>query len=310
MMTNVKFEQITGPMECGEGPHWDSSRKCLYFVDINRSLVLRYVPETNEVFHAKVDGPSVSLIIPIKDTKDKFLIGVGRCIAIMTWDGVKETVTKNDLKVLYEVDEDKPNNRFNDGKTDARGRLFAGTMGAFINGAWEDARGSLFIFEANKKQRVVADGIGIANGLAWSLDYKHFYYIDSLAYRIDVFDYDLDTGEATNRRVLFDLKTNGVKGLPDGMCIDNCGNLWVALYEGGMMCLDPITKQVIHKFDLPGCHITSVAFGGENLDELYVTSAAQHMTPEERRTHPFFGCTFKIVGLGVKGLDGIPYSGE
>lgn len=75
------------------------------------------------------------------------------------------------------------------------------------------------------------------------------------------------------------------------------------------MCLNPKTKQVIYRFDLPGCHITSVAFGGENLDELYVTSAAQHMTDVERKTHPFFGCTFKILGLGVKGFTGIPFVG-
>lgn len=145
-----------------------------------------------------LDGPSVSLIIPIKDTKDKFLIGVGRCIAIMTWDGVKDTITKNDLEIVCEVEGDKPNNRFNDGKTDAKGRLFAGTMGSFVNGAWEQKRGSLYSIEGgDKAYRVVAKDIGIANGLAWSVDYKYFYYIDSLAYRIDVFDYNLDTGEAS-----------------------------------------------------------------------------------------------------------------
>lgn len=305
-MSNFKLEQITGPLGCGEGPHWDSARKCVYLVDIPNSLVLRYVPATKELFQAKVDAPYVSFILPVKGTKDKFVVGVGRSLAIMKWDGVSKIVSQADLEILHSVEPDRPNNRFNDGKTDPNGRVFAGTMGSQINGVWEQKRGALYSIGKDRKLKTVIPGIGIANGLAWSEDTKTFYYIDSLAYSVDALDYDVTTGEASNRRVLFDLKANGVEGLPDGMTIDTNGNLWVALYGGnGVACVNPKTGKRILHLPIPGKHITSVAFGGDNLDELYVTSACQELTPEELKINPLYGGTFKITGLGVKGYDGV-----
>lgn len=115
----------------------------------------------------------------------------------MKWDGVSKIVSQSDLEILHSVEPDRPNNRFNDGKTDPTGRIFAGTMGSQVNGVWEQRRGSLYSVGKDRKLKTVLPDIGIANGLAWSEDAKTFYYIDSLAYTVDALDYDITTGEAS-----------------------------------------------------------------------------------------------------------------
>lgn len=105
----------------------------------------------------------------------------------------------------------------------------------------------------------------------------------------------------------FDLKKNGVVGIPDGMTIDRDGNLWVALYGGSQVInVDPRAGRLIRKLPIPGRDITSVAFAGDNLDELIVTSAYQDLPTGETNFIPYAGATFRITGLGVKGYEGIP----
>ncbi|KAK6631866.1 hypothetical protein RUM43_013932 [Polyplax serrata] len=306
-MLKYNLEQISGRMACGEGLHWDSGKKCMYFCDINNSMIFRYVPKTNALFQAKVEAPFVSLIIPIKGASNKFIVGIGHSTAIMKWDGVSEAVKKSDLEVLHTVEEDKARNRFNDGKCDPAGRVFLGTMGGLVNGIWEDKQGKFYSFGSDRKLIQHFGDVGISNGLCWSLDGKILYYVDSLRFSIDALDYNVQTGQTANRRVVFDLPKNGVEGTPDGMTIDADGNLWLALYGGyGLICVNPKTQKLVTKIPIPGKFITCVQFGGDNLDEMYVTSATIETDPQELNVSPYLGGTFKITGLGVKGCDSIP----
>jgi len=154
--------------------------------------------------------------------------------------------------------------------------------------------------------------LDIANGLAWSSDNKTFYYIDSLTYRVDAWDYDSVGGVISNRRPVFDFKANNIKGIPDGMCIDEKGNLWVALFSGGKIAhIDPVAGNLIDHIEFPATNITSVAFGGPNLDILYVTSAQHGLSEEELLAQPDAGSIFQIRNTGVKGLSaGVAYGGK
>ena len=100
------------------------------------------------------------------------------------------------------------------------------------SGSFEPERGHLYSLDLDGQLRSHADKIGLSNGLGWSSDGTKFFYIDSLAYSVDVFDYDIQNGSVSNRKVLFDLKKNGIKGLPDGMCIDANNNIWFAVFFG------------------------------------------------------------------------------
>ena len=105
-----------------------------------------------------------------------------------------------------------------------------------ITNDFEPERGHLYSLGLDGQLRKHVDKIGISNGLAWSSDGSKFFYIDSLAHSVDVFDYDIQNGSVSNRKVLFDLKKHGIQGLPDGMCIDASNNIWFAVFFGAKVC--------------------------------------------------------------------------
>ena len=174
----------------------------------------------------------MTFIIPVSGCPGEFLIGHGANVAYIKWTpGNAVEVVKN----VFTVTEEKPGcTRFNDAKCDPKGRLFAGTMGLenpLKPGVVESGLGSLYRIDERGTKRV-ADKIDISNGLAWNSDGTRMYFIDSLKYTVDAFDYDLASGDLSNRRAVFDIKTTSIAGIPDGMTIDNRGHLWVALFNG------------------------------------------------------------------------------
>ncbi|KAJ8960667.1 hypothetical protein NQ314_006059 [Rhamnusium bicolor] len=161
-----RIEEI-GTLELAEGPHWDA--------------------ETQRTNH-------VSIIIPVKGEKDKFLISIGRELATITWDGESEQASN--ITKIFEVDNDPDtiDNRFNDGKCDPSGRLWAGTMGGEpVNGDVKREKGSFFSFQ-NGKVTTHIKKIGISNGLAWNTELNKFYYIDTHKGTVEEYDYDISDG--------------------------------------------------------------------------------------------------------------------
>nr|CAI5866618.1 unnamed protein product [Callosobruchus analis] len=128
MSSNVKIERLDEIeiTELGEGPHWDAEKQCLYFIDIFGKSIHRYVPATKKHTKAVIGTNHVSIIIPVKDEKDKFVVSIGRELAIVTWNG--ETSNVSHVEKIYEVENDPEtiDNRFNDGKCDPTGRLWVG----------------------------------------------------------------------------------------------------------------------------------------------------------------------------------------
>lgn len=145
------------------------------------------------------------------------------------------------------------------------------------------------------------DQVDISNGLDWSLDHRTFFHIDSLAYAVHAFNYDVHTGKIVCPRLVYHLEEE--ERMPDGMCIDAEGKLWVACIDGGRVIrIDPETGKRIQTVRLPTSRITSCCFGGKDYAEMYVTSAYDGLDEATLAKEPQAGEIFKITGLGVKGI--------
>ena len=126
------------------------------------------------------------------------------------------------------------------------------------------------------------------------------YYIDTPTYQILAFDFDLKTGEIKNPKPLVTI--DRAAGAPDGMTIDSSGCLWVALWGGSaVICYDPKSNKFLNKIELPISQVSSCTFGGENLDELYITSARVGLNDEQLQLEPLAGALFK-ANVGIRGL--------
>ncbi|KAL0274305.1 UNVERIFIED_CONTAM: hypothetical protein PYX00_006758 [Menopon gallinae] len=299
-MFHPEVKAVTPPVIHGEGPHWDEDKQVLYYVDIKNQTINRYDPKTKDWNQVYIDGGPVSPVIPVQ-FEDEFVIGRGLDLVRVRWDGKSEKPT--DVKVLTSVDGDKPQNRFNDGKVDSSGRLWAGTMGPENPDILPD-QGSLYSFEPFNNFRPVKQlsPVSISNGLAWNKNDTLMYYIDSPTRNVDVFDFDILKGTIGNRRTLFSFAENNVTGVPDGMTIDERDNLWVAVYAGkSVLNIDSNSGVLIQSIPFPVTKITSCVFGGANLDTLYVTSSRVGLSGDQLKEEPQAGSVFEVKGLGVKG---------
>lgn len=292
-----ELKAVTAPVTLGEGPHWDHEEQALYFVSIFDYTVNKYVPETGKHTKAKLEGMP-TFIIPIEGKKHHFAISLNRKVVEIEWDGEENTAKV--VRTIAEVDQDVPNNRFNDAKADPRGRLFAGTMGhEYAPGKFDLKKGSLYRIDPDGSTHKLATDIDISNGLCWDLDEKAFYFADSFEYTIRRYDYDVNTGNISNPRNVFAYKDHQLEGIVDGMTIDTDGNLWVANFDGNrVLKIDPKKGKLLEKIPIPALQVTSATFGGPALDVLYVTSACMNRGEEQL---PPAGSTFKLTGLNAKG---------
>ncbi|XP_071454559.1 regucalcin-like [Hetaerina americana] len=303
---NAKVERIGPPLILGEGPHWDEETQKLYYVDIDGMAMWRYDPATGKNTKYELGEKTVSLIVPVQGQPSKYVISWGRELVKVNWDGEdKHSNFKLTVEPIAAVEKDLHNNRFNDGKVDLNGRLWAGTMPMgeeFEYTVATPGRGSLYTLEEGGKVATQLTGVGIANGLDWTRDNKTMYYIDSILRRVDCFDFNGGSLNTASRRTIFDFEKNGIKGVPDGMTMDKEGKLWVACFNGYQVIrIDPESGKLLGHVPIPAAMTTSVAFGGPKLDILYVTSASLGMTDEERKRDGNAGALFRVTGLGVSG---------
>jgi sugar lactone lactonase YvrE len=162
--------------------------------------------------------------------------------------------------------------------------------------------------DGDKSIRVMLDSVSISNGIVWTKDKKTMYYNDTPTGTVQAFDYDDKTGAISNRRVVVRIARGG--GGPDGMTIDADGNLWVALWGSGTVGkFDPRTGQLLQKVIVPAPNVSSCAFGGKNLDILYITTARAWMNEEKLKQFPLSGGLF-AVKPGVKGVRAEFYKGK
>jgi sugar lactone lactonase YvrE len=275
----------------GEGPHWDERIGELLWVDITRGRIHAWSPPNGSVRTETLDG-EVSAVIPRSD-EPGHVVAAGHRLVLR--DGSRE-------RVLAAVEEDLPDNRFNDCKCDPQGRVWAGTMSKTRT---HGAAALYRLTPGHELERVIA-ATTISNGLAWSPPGDTMYFIDSTTQRIDAFDFDGATGEIANRRTLVEIDPND--GLPDGMTVDAEGGIWLCLFGGAAIRRYIPEGTLDAAIALPTTNPTSPVFGGPDLRTLYITTARHRLTPAQLATEPLAGAILSL-DPGVKGLPGTRFPG-
>ncbi|XP_045469327.1 regucalcin-like isoform X2 [Harmonia axyridis] len=299
-----KFEAITPPVQHGEGPHWDSKNMVLYYVDTFHATAYRFNPAVKEdkFTHYKLeDRNTIGVIIPVKNKDNEFIVTADRYVYNLHWHVTKNN--KGTLSEIHFVDEEQPKNQFNDGKVDSKGRLWTGTLTREEDLSVTSNGGYLYRIDLGQNVMKHIDNVSISNGLAWSRDNKRFFFIDSMTRKIVVYDFDEEEGTLGDHKVLFDLEKHPkLKGIPDGMTIDERDNLWVALFGGhGIINVNGKTGDLINYMKLPATYCTALCFGGPHQQILFVTTSNLKLNKEESQKEPQAGCVFAVTDIGVKG---------
>jgi len=275
------YTYSTIPAQCflGESPYWSVERQSFFWVDI----------ENGKLFEHKLDSGKTTiksfphrLTLVLEGKENELILALDRKIA-------SYNLETGNLDWLTEVEADLPLNRFNDGKCDAKGRLWIGTLSTkFTKGS-----GSLYRVGKDLKPEKQLDQLTISNGMAWTADNQTFYFIDTPTRQIKAYHFELETGEIEFDRVAIEIPEE--LGFPDGMCIDREGMLWVAHYGGsGVYRWNPTTGELIEKIELPVPHVTSCAFGGSNMDTLLITTAQENLSKDQLKEYPLSGDVFLV----------------
>ncbi len=250
----------------GESPFYDERTGIFSWVDIVPGKFYRRKGETVTCVEF---GEQIGAAIPTEPAGSYLIMGT-KGIYKLYKDGKKELLL--DLTTLFD-----DIHRCNDAKCDPRGRLFFGS--SVMSG---EPSGALYSYDGNEV-KVLQDNTRISNGMAWSKDRKHFYFSDSLYYQVFRYDYDIETGEISNRQVLCDI----TDGVPDGLTIDEDDNLWIAIWGGCRVeHRDGRTGELLAVIDVPAEHVTSCYFYGEKNENLFITSSGENLSGE------FDGCLF------------------
>ncbi|KAJ3633357.1 hypothetical protein MTP99_010311 [Tenebrio molitor] len=303
-----KLARVVENCVLGEGPHWDVATQTLYLVDIVGKSILKYTPETGKVAKASVSPSQTSFIVPIEGKKNQFITSLDDQLAIVSWDGESDKASVVEKLCVASCSDKSSNGKFNDAKCDSLGRLWAGVHILEPDFFKTKPLGFLYTFDHKRQLKSQVDSIKLSNGLAFNDKTKKMFYIDSLKGTVDQFDFDITTGSVSNRKVWFTLQKLRIPGIPDGMTIDSDGNLWVAVFGGGRVLKVDGSKSetLLDTIEIPAEQVTSVAFGGKNLDELYVTTAAVEFQGK-KPAPPVDGAVYKVTETGSKGLPAVNF---
>jgi sugar lactone lactonase YvrE len=274
-----------------EGPVWLESANELMWVDCAAGNVhwLDYGTGEDRVLNV---GAQVGVALP---AHSGFVLALPEGIARLA---AGATVPEPIVRLGHESDM-----CLNDGACDRQGRLWVGSI------SFDEApeRGSLYRVDPDLQFERVLDRLWISNGIDWSLDDTKMYFVDSPTRRVDVLDYDIATGTATNRRPFHEF-ADDVPGIPDGLCVDAEGGLWVALWGGSRVVGLTPDGQLHTHVDVPSSQVTSCAFGGPDLRTLFITSATWDLAPEVLAQEPHAGGLF-TADVGVAGRLPTPFAG-
>jgi len=270
----------------GEGPLWDVEEQRLYWID----------SFDRRVFRCTVDGREIrAWDVPQKIGSMALRKSGGAVVSLARGFHFLDFQT-GEVALIDDPEPDKPNNRLNDGKVDKAGRFVAGSMDTLEEGP----NGALYSLGADLKVTKLDSGIIVSNGPCWSPDGGIFYFTDSWSGEIRAYDYDRKAGTLANRRTFCRRPDDG--GACDGATVDAEGCLWSAhVYVGRVVRYRP-DGSVERVIEMPVKKITSVMFGGPDLDILFVTSMARPPLPRFPGDGVARGSLFAVRGLGVRGV--------
>ncbi len=268
---------------CGEGPIWHAEEQRLYWQDSSTGRLFRFDPAAHK--HEQV--LKTDYIGATTVQADGSLLVFGRGCGVWRFHEGQLTTVREPMP---------GESRFNDVAADPMGRVFAGSMPIDDPDApgKHNRLGRLYLFDTDLTCRVVEENLGCANGIGFSLDRKTMYYVDSPAYQIYAYGYDINSGDISARRTLAPVDAPLI---PDGLTVDENGCVWLACWEGGCVKQYAPDGALMQTINLPTPLTTSVMFGGKDLDELYVTSAGGS---DKDSRGPHAGALFRIRP-GVRG---------
>ena len=274
---------------CGEGVVWHAAHAAAYWTDINRFLIHRFTPADQCVRTWFFDEPVTALTMTDRDDTLAVILGSQAIL----W----EPISDRRGKPVYQFDQ-WPNVRLNDARVDPRGSLWMGSMRNNVNsdgsaGAAGGQDGALFRLDPDGKVKVWRQNIGISNTLAWSPDQRRFYFGDTLANTIWVYDYDLATGAIANERSFLQ---GFARGLPDGSTVDAEGYLWNCRFFGGCIVRVAPDGTIDHVIEMPVKNITTCTFGGPDRKTLYVTTARIEAPEGDRLAGGLYSIRTDVAG--------------
>ena len=297
----------------GEGPCWDEKLQKLWWIDglseNGRGDDLHLFDPaagTDEMWHI---GKHIGCAVPATDSRVLLNLQDG----IYLFDPEKAADCRESaaaagcagtpaLQEISDLEREIENNRLNDGKCDSRGRFWFGSMSMTANQPEREFEitGSFYRMNPDSSVKKFFGGVGISNGLAWNAADDRFYYVDSTPQTVYQFDFDAEAGEISNRKAIIEI--DPAEGCPDGMTIDAEGMLWIAQFGGWKVSRwNPDTGEKLGEIALPCAQVTCPAFGGPDMDQLFITTASIGLSAEERAQQPLAGATF-VCRPGVKGL--------
>jgi len=272
----------------GEGPLWDVEQQRLYWIDSFGANIFRCTHDGREI--RAWDLPQKIGSMALRKDGNGAILSLANGFHKIDFKTGEVTLIANPLG-------DNPAIRLNDGKVDRRGRFISGSMDTMESGP----NGTLYRLDPDFKITKLDSGIIVSNGPCFSPDDKTFYFADSWSGEIWAYDYDINTGSVSNRRTFTKIDTS-TGGAADGSTVDAEGCLWNAqVYDGKLKRYTPDGK-LERVIDMPVKKVTSVMFGGPNLDILYVTSMAKPPLPRFPGDGVLRGSLFAIYDLGIKGV--------
>ncbi|MDR1060291.1 MAG: SMP-30/gluconolactonase/LRE family protein [Clostridiales bacterium] len=248
----------------GEGPVYDASADRLCWIDILGGKIHAY---------RLADG-SVASIAVNQSVGSVALRESGGFVAALQNGFCFIDEPDGALREIAAPERDKPNNRMNDGKCDSKGRFWAGTMSRDLDSGYGAYRpeGALYCLDADLTVTRKAKGVILSNGIDWSPDDKTLYYIDTPTRTVAAYAFDAETGAIGSPRIAASVPES--MGMPDGMCVDAEGMLWVALWGGHAVSRwNPATGELLETIEIPALNVSSCAFGCKDYGELFVTTA-------------------------------------
>ncbi|HEY1916350.1 MAG TPA: SMP-30/gluconolactonase/LRE family protein [Streptosporangiaceae bacterium] len=281
---------VTRPAYLAESPIWDAASQTLLWVDIMAGDVHRFDPASGEDTVTHVDVP-VGAVAARR--------GGGLVVAA----GVGFATLDEQTGELGWLWDGGLGDRMNDGKCDPAGRFLGGTL-TYARGPGACA---LYRLDSGGQVSTLLADVTLSNGLGWNPAGDLFYFADTPTEQVDVFDYDPETGAASGRGVLIDLRD--VPGRPDGLTVDSEGGIWVAMAGGGAVRRHTADGRPDLVIEFPVRLVTSVTFGGTGLTDLYVTTSREHLTEADLADQPLAGSVFAVTDTGFTGLPATTYAG-
>jgi sugar lactone lactonase YvrE len=275
--------------QCGEGVVWHDAHAAIYWTDINRFLIHRFSPLDQSVRSWFFNEPVTGLALTNRDDVLAVMLGS----RVILWEPTSDIRHKHGFEL-----QGWPKVRLNEGRADPRGSLWIGSMRNNVNadGSAGEAGGRdgvLYRVDPDGRTTIHRRHLGVSNTLAWSPDRRHFYFGDSLANTVWVYDYDSRTGDISNETPFLH---NFSRGIPDGSTVDAEGYLWNCRFDGGCIVRVAPNGSLDCIVEMPVNNITTCTFGGPERKTLYIASAATGTAPHHRLAGGLYALKTDVEG--------------